>query len=406
MKTVPLRQLAELSPSTPEFDALSIDTAVTFLPLEAIWSDRRADYSRTVPKRDVASGYTRFHRGDVLCPKVTPTFQAGRSMIARGVGAGTTELHILRPRTGVDPRWISYCLRSKHFLAEGVAAFQGVAGLQRVPGEFVNGFRVANVKPDEQRRIADFLDDRISRIDKIIAARREQDRAAHSLLVGRMIAAIFKDGDTSVPARSMAEIRLGRQRSPRHEAGEYLVAYLRSANVRDGELLLDDVKRMNFTPSEQLTFSLSPGDVLMTEGSASPEAVGASAVWEANLPGVVCFQNTLVRLRARAGTDPRFLEFWCRASHAVGAHRAWSSGASILHLGSEGVSRMPFPRISIPEQISRARRAAEAQRAAENGQASLARSVNLLTEYKSSLITAAVTGELDVTTAGSNIPGG
>ena len=36
---------------------------------------------------------------------------------------------------------------------------------------------------------------------------------------------------------------------------------------------------------------------------------------------------------------------------------------------------------------------------------SLVRSIDLLTEYKTSLITAAVTGELDVTTTGSNIPG-
>jgi type I restriction enzyme S subunit len=37
--------------------------------------------------------------------------------------------------------------------------------------------------------------------------------------------------------------------------------------------------------------------------------------------------------------------------------------------------------------------------------ATLARSIGLLAEYKSSLITAAVAGELDVTTAGSGIPG-
>lgn len=35
----------------------------------------------------------------------------------------------------------------------------------------------------------------------------------------------------------------------------------------------------------------------------------------------------------------------------------------------------------------------------------LNKSIDLLTEYQSSLITAAVTGELDVTTADSNIPG-
>lgn len=40
---------------------------------------------------------------------------------------------------------------------------------------------------------------------------------------------------------------------------------------------------------------------------------------------------------------------------------------------------------------------------AEQGQ--LQKSIDLLTEYKQSLIAAAVTGELEVTTAGSGIPG-
>ncbi len=44
-------------------------------------------------------------------------------------------------------------------------------------------------------------------------------------------------------------------------------------------------------------------------------------------------------------------------------------------------------------------------RAVSDSMRSLEASIGLLTEYKQSLITAAVTGDLDVTTAGSGIPG-
>src|SRR4051812_40904814 len=114
-----MRILAELNPATAEFDVVTDDESVGFLPLEAIWADDRADHSRMSRKADVKSGYTRFRPGDVVVPKVTPTFQAARSMIARTVGAGTTEIHVLRPRTGVDPRWICYAVRSKPILDEG-----------------------------------------------------------------------------------------------------------------------------------------------------------------------------------------------------------------------------------------------------------------------------------------------
>ena len=66
---------------------------------------------------------------------------------------------------------------------------------------------------------------------------------------------------------------------------------------------------------------------------------------------------------------------------------------------------MPMPRLSIEEQNQRA---SEGASAAEEGQRlakALERSIELFAEYKSSLITAAVTGELDVSTAGSSIPG-
>jgi type I restriction enzyme, S subunit len=145
------------------------------------------------------------------------------------------------------------------------------------------------------------------------------------------------------PLRAYAEIALGRQRSPAHEAGPHMIPYLRAANVRDGVLDLDeDVKEMNFDPVEQKIFSLVRGDVLVTEGSGSLRAVGASAIWNGEIEGTVCFQNTLLRLRPRPATDPRFLAWWCRFAFADGLFASIASGANIFHVSADRVRSLPL----------------------------------------------------------------
>ncbi len=139
---------------------------------------------------------------------------------------------------------------------------------------------------------------------------------------------------------------LGRQRAPQYEDGEGQTPYLRSANITDGRIDVADVKSMRFSPSERATFALCRGDVLVTEGSGSRATVGASAVWQDNLSGSVCFQNTLLRLRPRPGTDGRYLAWWARHAHASGLMAAAATGANILHIGAEHLRQLP---IALPD---------------------------------------------------------
>ncbi len=157
------------------------------------------------------------------------------------------------------------------------------------------------------------------------------------------------------PLRAYSDIRLGRQRSPENSEGPHMIRYLRAANVQDGTLDLSDVKVMNFTPEEQVVFSLRSGDVLVTEGSGSLSSVGASAVWREELSGVVCFQNTLIRLRPRSDrTDGRFLGWWARHAFADGRFAAIATGANIHHVSAERVRdlRMRFPPLDIQRAIA------------------------------------------------------
>jgi hypothetical protein len=147
------------------------------------------------------------------------------------------------------------------------------------------------------------------------------------------------------------EVTMGRQRSPKHAVGDHLVPYLRAANVKDSELQLRDVLKMNFSPAEQEKFCLRPGDVLVTEGCGSLRRIGASARWNREINGPVAFQNTLLRLRAIDGvTDAGFVYHWARWAYQSGAFAEVASGTSIFHIGSKRAAAMPFPDIPLADQ--------------------------------------------------------
>jgi len=127
--------------------------------------------------------------------------------------------------------------------------------------------------------------------------------------------------------------------------------YLRAANVKDGRLDLSSVLKMNFDSSELATYALCDGDVLVTEGCGSPAELGASARWQGELPGSICFQNTLLRLRSRSDVSDAgyvyHLARWCQSS---GAWLTASSGTSILHIGHSRALRVPVPAPPLPTQ--------------------------------------------------------
>jgi type I restriction enzyme S subunit len=186
--TIPLGRLVEVNPRVPEF-LRDPSAEVTFMPLETVWPDGHADVSRRATAASVASGYTQFRKGDVLLPKITPTFEAGRVMVAdipTPVGAGTTELHVLRPRGGVDARFIAYVGRSQPFLQEGATTLQGVGNLRRVPPQWIEKFPVHVADIAEQRAIPDFLDRETAQIDTLIA---KQQRLIATLRERRSVVA-------------------------------------------------------------------------------------------------------------------------------------------------------------------------------------------------------------------------
>lgn len=147
---------------------------------------------------------------------------------------------------------------------------------------------------------------------------------------------------------SVAEVRLGRQRSPKDHVGPQMRAYVRAANVGWDGLLLDDVKTMNFTDDEMKVYGLQPGDLLLNEASGSAPEVGKPAIWTGEIDGCA-FQNTLLRVRPK-DADPRYLLHYFKQQAVTGAFARQARGVGIHHLGREALAAWPIPLPAIDDQ--------------------------------------------------------
>ena len=112
------------------------NTSAAFIPMEAISAGYGSEF-RYYEKKwgEIKSGYTTFADNDIAFAKITPCFQNRKSVIfeglPNGIGAGTTELKILRTYGDTINRWfVLYFLESPYFIDE--ATFKGTANQQRI----------------------------------------------------------------------------------------------------------------------------------------------------------------------------------------------------------------------------------------------------------------------------------
>jgi type I restriction enzyme S subunit len=243
-------------------------------------------------------------------------------------------------------------------LTEQPALWRGLAAISKGMGG-----RRERVRPEDllmlpmllpslrdQERITDLL----GAIDEAIAAADDSTERSRQVLTQVRSRAMTGTGE-SVAASQAFDVLMGVQRSPARAAGDRRTAYLRSANVLPGKLVLADVKSMSFSRDEEDKYSLVAGDVLVTEGSGSPETVGAPAAYNGEVPGPVCFQNTLLRYRSLPGiTTDLFVLHWCYWAFESGLFREVASGTNIKHIGSRRAEAMQvcLPSLERQEEVT------------------------------------------------------
>ena len=127
-----------------------------FIPMEKICATYGSEFSYDeVQWKTIKTGYTHFADGDVVFAKITPCFQNRKSVIfiglPNGIGAGSTELKVMRPYGETINRWyLLYFLKSPYFIDE--AQFKGTANQQRIiTGYLENKFFPLPPKSEQDR---------------------------------------------------------------------------------------------------------------------------------------------------------------------------------------------------------------------------------------------------------------
>ena len=150
---VRIRDVFLLNPKNEAED----EKLVAFIPMEKISAGYKSDFTFDTTKwGTIKKGFTHFANGDVAFAKITPCFQNRKSAIfhdlPNGIGAGTTELKVLRPYGNTIDRWyLLYFLESPYFIDE--ASFKGTANQQRIVVGYLEDKLFPLPTQKEQQRI-------------------------------------------------------------------------------------------------------------------------------------------------------------------------------------------------------------------------------------------------------------
>ena len=149
---------------------------------------------------------------------------------------------------------------------------------------------------------------------------------------------------------AMGDVRSGKALAARGPG--FQRPYLRTKNVFDGRIDLDDVLQMPMTDADFSRYRLRYGDVLLNEGQ-SLELVGRCAMYRDEYPGPCAIQNQLVRFRAREGVSADYCAHLFRHCQAnkVFAKIAMQT-TSVAHLGVTRFHQLQlaWPRESIEQE--------------------------------------------------------
>ena len=133
------------------------ESEAAFVPMEAVNPGYGSNFTFQLTKwKNIKRGYTHFADGDIAFAKITPCFQNRKSVIFHdlpsGIGAGTTELKVLRPlHSSVLQDYVLAFLQSPYFIDD--ATFKGTANQQRIISGYVESKLFPLPPFEEQKRI-------------------------------------------------------------------------------------------------------------------------------------------------------------------------------------------------------------------------------------------------------------
>lgn len=250
----------------------------------------------------------------------------------------------------------------------------------------------------EQRRIADFLDDQVGLLDQAIALRQQQMILLRERHESYREERMLHSGAILTPVSALLATRIS---DGPHETPKWTddgVPFLSVDSVVDDQLNFDGCRFIS--PDDHVRYSLKAqpqyGDVLVTK------AASIGKVAEVRVHFAFNVWSPLAILRpADEVVSTSYLANALRLRRVQSELRLTSNTNTQANLSMSALGRVRVPYVSLPKQAAIAGAVETHLEEMRTSESLLRRSLALLIERKQSLITSAVTGQFDVTTARS-----
>ncbi|PPV34242.1 restriction endonuclease subunit S [Ectopseudomonas oleovorans] len=400
----PIKHLALLNPRKSGF-AGDVEQLCSFVPMEKLKTGVvQLDEER--PIDEVIGGYTYFEDGDVLQAKVTPCFENKNVAIAKGltnrIGFGSSEINVLRAYQGVNADYLYYRVQEDSYMSVCTSSMIGAGGLKRVPTDVINNFKIAAPTLCEQTQIARFLDHETARIDALID---EQQRLIELLKEKRQAVishAVTKGLDPTVPMKESEISYL--DKSPIHWRLKRLGDVVAFAQGKAHEPYIDDdgdfiCVNSRFVSTEGKTqkycsVNLTPAsvnDILMVM-SDLPNGRALARAYYVIENGRLAVNQRVCRITAEQANS-RFLFYLLNRHPGLMQN---DDGVNQTHLSNSDFQKLRIFLPPLSEQLKIAHYLDHVTVRIDSLISEAVIGVGLLQERRSALISAAVTGKIDV----------
>jgi len=378
-----------------------------YLELEDIesWSMRILNKRNTL---EVESAVTLFNAGDVLFGKLRPYL----AKVCRPEfnGKCTGEILAICP-CHVDGNYLKYALIDPEMIKK-CTEFSYGAKMPRVNWSTqLSTFEISLPPLPEQKRIAAFLDAKCADIDKAIEAKRKQldsieaiwSNVLHTATLQGIDGAKLKPTNNAIVKKIPAGWKLkklryiGRCQNGISKAGQYFgygYPFLPYGDVYNNIALPEVASGLiDSTPEERKCYSVQRGDIFFTRTSETADEVGFSSVCLKTIPDAT-FAGFVIRVRPV--TDdllPEFSQYYFR-NPFVSQHFAKEMMVVTRASLSQGILKS-LPVLIPPreEQKRIAEYLAAKRKKLDELMDNLRRQIEVLSDYRKSLIHECVMGE-------------
>lgn len=380
-----------------ESQAVTVDGSEELLSVSHLTGiTPKSEKNVTMTSAENLDGYRLVDTGDLVIN--TMWAWMGALGVARqpGIVSPAYGVYSPRPDAPFNPAFYDYLYRSIPYVMEMTRLSRGIwsSRLRLYPDVFLR-MAIPVPSPEEQRAIADYLDRETARIDTLI---EEQQRLIEMLRERRW--AVVERGvallDWNTPFRTVATLiqtgPFGSQlKSDEYEDGG--IPVINPSHIVAGGVVPDPRIAVSAEKAEQLArHKLEEGDLI----AARRGDLGRCAVVGPSAAGFLCGTGSAVVRLDRARVDPSFAAIVFSSRRNRDALALASVGSTMENLNSDIIGALRFP---VPPLDDQRRLTAELEQATAKIDTLIAeteRFIELARERRAALITAAVTGQIDV----------